>query len=482
MKTKQNIPESQIVFNEYYLKLSKKLEESEDTIFSGTSLQQEMDSAYKLFTESDNFLDFLNLDSLSKKNKHIKTFLEDTILSAIYSETKDNLLLESDNNLSFKLGFLLENTTKQFNVQYIGLNTRDLELYEENVIAGLAAGGAAALLGIGILPAGLLGAGTILATSMLQPVRGSFDKVKFSEDFMGTLGSLLIRSKPFFSKSGSSLDQSRLNMMKFDNIDLNPEVKQLFHKLSSKSSPIQDKNKVIDGINTITSQCEEQQDELFGIDPNITRGKYNRGSKSLFKALIDDIFRESSKDQELEDGMLIFRKCLITKLTDMYKFLMIANITTSKDYKKIAKVMTKGMDPAQTENLLSFIHIDTENDELLRENLITLMQLRLMMDTMAKDLSNGLFKADKEAGKFMKQLLKQTDISIEDFMRTHSKQIETLGENKKDFDNKEFKYNKKPDKDFKRNLLGLSSESKSKYNSNDSDSKSRQTDKFNKRY
>jgi hypothetical protein len=45
------------------------------------------------------------------------------------------------------------------------------------------------------------------------------------------------------------------------------------------------------------------------------------------------------------------------------------------------------------------------------------------------------------AGKYFTGKLKQVDLAVEDYLRTHGKKIDTLYENRREFEKKDFKHN-----------------------------------------
>jgi hypothetical protein len=257
---------------------------------------------------------------------------------------------------------------------------------------------------------------------------------------------------------GTSLGASNNNILNFDNLDINPEIRKLFNTLSRTS----DKKAPIAGINTIVATCVDQNNIINGLQDddnssflNYLRGKYAPQNHNVFTLMIDSIFKSSSSKKSEDYGTLLrFRKCLSEKLVDLYKFLMIANVSQSKDYRKIIRVMEKGFHD-QPEQLLSFMAIDSEEEQLNKENIKALVNFRMYLEKLARDLKLGTFDVDKEASTYLSQKLKVVDREIADYLAKNGKQIETAYEDHREFQNKRFKNDRPPEKTFKRKSFGF---------------------------
>jgi len=444
--------QSEELFYDLYVKMSNRIEESTETIFSDVSIASDVTKHYSEFMESSYSKLFFQEESVYEKNKVIKSFIENEILSDIYTSTYDHLIHESsDSELSFSQQILLENTQEQFNTRYKGI-----EVIEEFSLAGIGAtvGIGAAL---GAVPAAAFAGITFLGMNLLFPSRYARASDMFFEKSLGLLGTALFGTKSLLAMGNSSFTASNNNILNFDNIDVNPEVKKLFNSLARTN----DKKAPIAGIDTIVATCLETNNALDAadIDPSqkgFMIGKYSPRNNSIFTVMIESLFKKSASKSDEEFGTLIkYRRCLSEKLVDMYKFLMIANISQSKDYKKIIRVMKKGFH-TNPEQLLTFIHTDTESDQINKENIVTLMKFRLFLDDMVKDLKKGTFDVDREASIYLGQRLAQVDDEVEDYLAKNQKRIETAFESQDEFRRKDFKHNKALDKSLKRNLFGMS--------------------------
>ena len=453
-------PISQELFEDLYLKLSTKIEETTETIFENVSIDNDLEKNYNRFMSSSYAKQFYLDESTYQKNLTIQAFIENEISSEMFTETYDHLVKRSDDSeLSFSQQILLENTQEAFNVRYKGDSSHQTEIFEENVfgtainsaIKGLGISAAGAL---GGLPLGIFAASAVLGFQLLFPSRYARNVDDALEKGLGFLGTSLLGTKSMLAMGNTSLTASNNNIINFDNIDANPEVKKLFNTLSRSSN----KKAPIEGINSIVAGCLERNDPLNAAELNESQKGYFRGIYSpkhntIFSVFVESLFKNSSESGDEGYNTLIkYRKCLSEKLVDMYKFLMIANISQSTEYKKIIRVMKQGFHN-NPEQLLSFIHTDTESNQLNKENIIVLIKFRLFLDDMAKDLKKGTFDVDRESSIFLTQKLSLVDGEIEDYINKNKKRIETVHENRQDFDRKDFKFNKRPESEFKRKLM-----------------------------
>ena len=453
-------PQSQELFLDLYSKMAKKIEESTDTIFTGVNIEEFAEINYERFMESSYSKQFFLDDTIYQKNLTIKAFIENEVLSEFYTNTYDKLLNEhSDNELSFNQTILLENTQEKFNVRYKGASLHELEKFEEGIGTSLlaaASGGIYAMTGaLPSIPLIAFGALTVIGLNLLLPARWTRIADNAIEKLLTTMGHALFGTKSMFAVG--RLGASNNNIINFDNIDGNPEVVKLFNSLTRSKN----KSAQIDGINTIVATCLDKNDvfENGDIDDSqkgFLRGKFSPRYNSIFSVLVESIFKKSANKRNEEFNTLLrYRKCLSEKLVDLYKFLMIANISQNKDYKKILRAMKKGFHD-NPEQLLSFVNVDDEESKLNKENIMNLIKFRLFLTDMAKDLGRGAFDVDKEASTFLLQKLKTVDNEVEDYLSKNGRKIETVYENRAEFNRKAFK-NKKPDeKHMKRHLMDLS--------------------------
>ena len=223
----KKLPLSQELFYNLYTKYSEKIEESQENIFSGINILPEMEKNYHKFTVSPAMNNFYAENSIYEKTKMIKEFIESDILSTLYSDVYDSL-----GKRSFKENYLLENTVQQFNVRYIGSNNQDeLNLFEESLNTWLA--GAAVGIGsmLGVIPAVAFAAGTILGLNLLMPSKFTRRIDDNLNKALGYVGTAAFGTQSILSKGKTSLSRSNNNIINFDNINTNPQVKTIFNKL-----------------------------------------------------------------------------------------------------------------------------------------------------------------------------------------------------------------------------------------------------------
>ena len=444
--------ENKTIFEQVITGLSEKLNKTPETIFEGTDFLSDIKTIEESFIANVGEFNYMNMKPYDQR-KTIKEFFEGTYLSQIYTYIYDSLLTEG--SLTFSQQYLLENTEKLFNVQYIGsredCNT-DVVMLEESFLTGATisatAISAGMFLGLPLLPILALTIPTVFAVELLTPIASAAKSEKTAASWLGKIGKLLVSSKPFYMKHASPISQSITNVANFDNLNLNDEVVNLFHMLQRSSS----KKDVVTGIDEIFSKCNDTIMQSIQNDPTINMEKlnelkstkYNPAFASILSMLYNNVMKRANAGGQT-DQVLMYRKCIIDKLTDIYKYLVISNAVNSKNYLKIARSLSNG-NAGNPEQLFSFVASANENDqsnttELLRENLITLLKLRLEFDALAIGLNRGAFKIDTESGKYFQQKLKQTDIAIEDYLRTHGRRADTLYETRRDFDRKDFKHN-----------------------------------------
>ncbi len=459
MSNKRNYTsESEKLFEDLFLKMATKVKTSEDTIFESIDISAMEKNEYFKFIDSPYYMQQLQESSTYEKNKIIMDFIVKETLSDLFTESYDAMAITNDNGeLSFKQNYMCENTEDLFKVQYKGSNqnrlSNELECFTEGGLlpAGLGVGAAAAGIA-GILsawvavPLAAFGAASYFGLGLLFSVRGAKNNDDKIREVFGNFGIALMN---FESSSKGALGQMKKNIVNFDNIDTNAEVKALFNKLSKTSN----KKEAIHGLDAMVLDCQARinLDKIDAVEGKFEylKGKFNLKDRSILTTMVLDVFKNTETDKEVQSDLIAYRKCLSEKLCDMYKYLMIGNLAESKDAKKIIKIMGRGF----TENpshLLSFMPENSEEESDIKSRLMLLIQIRILLDSLAKDLTKGTFAIDKEAGTFLTQKLKQVDSEVESYLKSHQRQIDTLYETRKEFDEKDVKYNKKPEKDLKR--------------------------------
>ena len=461
----KKLPLSQELFYDLYTKYSEKIEESQENIFSGINILPEMEKNYHKFTVSPAMNNFYAENSIYEKTKMIKEFIESDILSTLYSDVYDSL-----EKKSFKENYLLENTVQQFNVRYIGSNNQDeLNLFEESLNTWLV--GAAVGIGsmLGVIPAVAFAAGTILGLNLLMPSKFTRRIDDNLNTALGYVGTAAFGTQSILSKGKTSLSRSNNNIINFDNINTNPQVKTIFNKLihsHNTSKPTE----AINGINVMVESCLSQSKLDADLDDSTFKGMFRRAyshqNNNVFTIAIQSIFKSGADKEDKEyASLLAYRRCLSEKLVDLYTFLIIANVSQSHEYKKIINVMKRGF-PDNPSQLLAFVN-ETSDDNTVRDNILNLIKFRLYLEELSVELSKGAFDVDTEAGTFLKQKLKQSDTEIEDYFARNNKSLNaqfqgdipegTSYENQKEFNNRDFKNNPIPEKEQKRSLFGMNS-------------------------
>ncbi len=474
-----NKPLSQELFDDMYTKMDKKVSSIPDTIFENISVLADKDKNYNRFMSSPYSKMFYLEESTYQKNLVIKSFIENEILSEIFTEAYDAVSAKyNDNELSFKENLLFENTVEAVNVKYKGQlleeGFADKFFDKANLFGKTALIGAAAAMGS--LPLSIFASSAVFGLSILLPSRSARNWDMYAEKALGVLGGGLIGTKSLFALGNTSVSQSNNNILNFDNIDTNPDVKKLFYSLARTRN----KKDTINALGAVVQGCLDNNDPLNSTDVeeshnNYFKGLYTPRNNNVFTVALESIFKHSGDDKSEGYGTLIqYRKCLSDKLVDMYKFLMIANISTNKDYKKITNLMKKGF-ADNPEHILSFLSDDTESEQLNKENILLLTKFRIFLGDLSKDLKKGIFDADKEAGTYLTQKLKNVDSEVEEYVSNHQRQIETNFEDEDDFRRKDFKFNQRPERDFKKKLMDKN------VNFNNRDDRDNRDDKFNNR-
>ena len=456
--------ENRTLFESVVQGLCDKVTNTPETIFSNCDLTSEFKTIEESFLANVGEFNYIR-ETPYNQRRMIKAFFENTYLSQYYTTVYDNLLQE--NSLTFSTQYLLDNTQKLFNVQYLGESEEvytPLKIIEESFVQSAMALGTAisagAFLGLPLLPIAAITIPTVFAIELLTPIVSNKKREMEASELLGKVGKLLVSSKPFYIKNSSPISQSISNVADFDNLNLNDNVVGLFTKLQRSMK----KDEVVKGIEELFGHCNDQLAAIISTDASLDatqleqlkNAKYDPTKVSILGMMYNSVMKSSNGNSANTDQVLLYRKCIVDKLVDVYKYLVIANAVNSKDYLKIARSLSNGHS-ANPEQLFSFVSSASEIDqsnttELLRENLITLLKLRLEFDALAIGLSRGAFKIDTETGKYFAQKLKQTDMAIEDYLRTHGRKIDTLYETRKDFENKDYKHNPV---NVKRSLFGF---------------------------
>ncbi len=439
MKNKiiQNLPESYSKFVVKFKANIDRLNKTKETIFESTIDSSQITDAvllehYNYFVK--NYLDEYN--SNGRDQTIILKSIYESYNQSIFNSAIDAVIINGA--ISYSNQILLENTEAKCNVQLdkvgkeillesnlpltknIDNEEKELGIIQENLYGFLAGGGAMAL-GAGALPALGIGAIVSIAASLLVSSKHMNDLTQY----VGGLGSILFRAftsqlnylnNSFFANA----EVSRKMLINFDNIDADKTVIDLFKKMqkTTASNPRAAEQDAKNGLATIVAQCVEQNRNIFDIaDKDITTSLFNNPKNyNLFKMFWKSTLGNANSDKNDHDTLLRFRKCLSNKLVDVYKLLLISNLQNRGDHKRITEAVSK-INSGRPELILQFIPKETPEDEKLQEAILALVQFRIHLWNLSKDLQSGMFDLDREAGKFLQQKLTTVDAEVESFLR-----------------------------------------------------------------
>ena len=439
MKNKiiQNLPESYSKFVVKFKANIDRLNKTKETIFESTIDSSRITDAvllehYNYFVK--NYLDEYN--SNGRDQAIILKSIYESYNQSIFNSAIDAVIVNGA--ISYSNQILLENTEAKCNVQLdkvgkqillesnlpltknINNEEKELGIIQENLYGFLAGGGAMAL-GAGALPALGIGAIVSIAASLLVSSKHMNDLTQF----VGNLGSIVFRAftsqlnylnNSFFANA----EVSRKMLINFDNIDADKTVIDLFKKMqkTTASNPRAAELDAKNGLATIVAQCVEQNRNIFDIaDKDITTSLFNNPKNyNLFKMFWKSTLGNANSDKNDHDTLLRFRKCLSNKLVDVYKLLLISNLQNRGDHKRITEAVSK-INSGRPELILQFIPKETPEDEKLQEAILALVQFRIHLWNLSKDLQSGMFDLDREAGKFLQQKLTTVDAEVESFLR-----------------------------------------------------------------
>ena len=439
MKNKiiQNLPESYSKFVVKFKANIDRLNKTKETIFESTIDSSQITDAvllehYNYFVK--NYLDEYN--SNGRDQTIILKSIYESYNQSIFNSAIDAVIVNGA--ISYSNQILLENTEAKCNVQLdkvgkqillesnlpltknINNEEKELGIIQENLY-GFAAGGAAVALGAGALPALGIGAIVSIAASLLVSSKHMNDLTQI----VGNLGSIVFRAftsqlnylnNSFFANA----EVSRKMLINFDNIDADKTVIDLFKKMqkTTASNPRAAELDAKNGLATIVAQCVEQNRNIFDIaDKDVTTSLFNNPKNyNLFKMFWKSTLGNANSDKNDHDTLLRFRKCLSNKLVDVYKLLLISNLQNRGDHKRITDAVSK-INSGRPELILQFIPKETPEDEKLQEAILALVQFRIHLWNLSKDLQSGMFDLDREAGKFLQQKLTTVDAEVESFLR-----------------------------------------------------------------
>ena len=436
MNSKNFVSESHDLFTLKFKAMLERANNSDSTIFTEaidlSKVSDQMIMEHYNYFVKEYIHQYHQLDFIGKSNL-INQSITESFLQDTFNKIMDTILLEGEVTLQNQI--ILENTVDAFNLdlRLVGkeiLNSEKgaQETLEENALA-FAAGAGAFAAGTGAFSALVITGLVAFAMSALVSAR---NMNKLNENVVNGVevitraltGSFTI----WHSSMTPALGQSHNNILNFDNIDADPVVIQMFKKIQ-KINVTNDIAKR--GLSSVVQECVAQNRNIldFGDDTSneskisFLSNTFGPQNYNVLKLFIKAMFGNANSDNDGYNTLLRFRKCLSTKLVDIYKLLLISNLQSKKDHSRILNTITK----ANTDNpqqLLNFLPTETDEDKQIKEAILSLIMFRLHLSKLAANLENGFFEVDKEAGKFLKQKLISVDSEVENYLRLNKNKFQ----------------------------------------------------------
>lgn len=434
-------------FNNFSIKFKALLEQatkSDSTIFSNFIKPENIENIeeslilehYGYFLRNHNYT--YHQAPEEQKGKILIQSIQESFFQHTFNQFLDNIIIESSNKpISLNTQILLENTVEKFNINLanVGINylesEKPLEKIEENIF-GFAAGAGALSLGAGMFPAIGISMITSFAIALLMPASEMNKTNQFIGKWTGLIGRALTGSYNLWQTTFTpALGQSHQNILDFDNIDADPKVKELFRKIQKLHINEETAQK---GLTALSSECIHQNSNILKMvettdSKSIFNGLFTPNKYNILKLVIKAIFGKAETDKGDYDTLLRFRKCLATKLVDVYKLLLISNLQGKKDYGRILNTVTKA-NAERPEQLINFLPTETDEDKQLKEAILSLIMFRIHLTKLVKQLNDGFFEVDREASKFLEQKLKMVDLEVENYLRLNKSKLQAPFEGK----------------------------------------------------
>ena len=429
--TPQPISESHTIFSIKFKAILEKASNSEATIFSnilneGTVSEDLILEHYGYFIKNYNY-DYHQADPI-RKNEIIKQSIHESFLQQSFNSVLDSIILEGD--ISLHKQILLENSVDKFNLDLskLGINYLDpnykVGSIEENILS-LGAGLGAGALGVGGAGIAAVSMVTSFAVALLMPASTVNYIGQNVENWSGKIGRAMIAGINVWQLGRTpAMGQSHQNILDFDNIDADPVVKDLFRKIQKihVSEEIAQR-----GLSALTAECINQNSNILsmidGKPSNFFDGFFVPNKYNVLKLIVKAMVGKAETGGQDYDTLLRFRKCLSTKLVDVYKLLLISNLQNKRDHTKILNTITRA-NSDRPEQTINFMPADTEEDKQLREAILSLIMFRMHLTKLVKGLEQGFFEVDKEAGKFLEQKLKTVDSEVEQYLRLNKNKFQ----------------------------------------------------------
>lgn len=428
MDTRQ-IPESYTFFKKRFDYLMEKARESDCTIFTEAeslkNIPEEVILEHYSYFNKNYRKEYTQTNDYISRNKVFDMSIQESFFQDNFNKVLDASILSG--NITISQEVLLENTVKHFNIDldkvgtdYNPSNNSGVGVLQENVFghaAGLVAGAVGGL-GVGILVAGV----TSFALGLIMPARYTNTVNQNINELAGkVLGAAMGAYTVLDSKFAPSIAQSNQNIIKFDNINADKSVQKLFVKIQKTGLDIKEAK---NGLDVLMAECVAANRDIFslandqdkGMLSNLLNGDFNPQKYNLFKLIYKSFLGSANSNKSDYNTLLRFRKCVATKLVDIYKLLLISNLQSRNDHKKILDSISKA-GTGRSENLLSFISTTEDKDKKLKESILALMEFRIYLTKLAEDMKHGAFDVDTEAGTFLLQKLSSVDMEVENYLR-----------------------------------------------------------------
>jgi hypothetical protein len=326
---------------------------------------------------------------------------------------------------------LLENTIQSFNLDltkvgkdFLSKPKAKTEAIEENIF-GFGAGSVAALAGAGAMPAIAISGLVSFIFGLLMPAKKMETWNTNIGNWVGIIGRGIVGAftlQGLFAKQFPNIHNSHMNIINFDNIDADQSVINMFKKIQKINVTTEIAQR---GLQSIVQECVNQNRNLLDLgDDQFPKEKkfeffnkiFGPQNYNVLKLMVKSMMGEANTTNDGFNTLLRFRKCLSTKLVDIYKLLLISNLSNKQDHSRILHTITKA-NSTNPEQLLNFLPMETEEDKQLKEAVLSLIMFRIHLSNLAKDLETGFFEVDKESGKFLKQKLLMVDGEVDQYLK-----------------------------------------------------------------
>ena len=436
MNSKNFVSESHELFTLKFKAMLERANNSDSTIFTEaidlSKVSDQMIMEHYNYFVKEYIHQFHQLDFIGKSNL-INQSITESFLQDTFNKIMDTILLEGEVTLQNQL--ILENTVESFKLdlrlvgkEILNSDKGATEVLEENAF-GIAAGASAIGWGLGAIPALAITGLVSFVFAALMPA----NKMNSINDGIVNIVEIITRGitgsfTVWHTAMTPALGQSHNNILNFDNIDADPAVIDMFKKIQKINVTEEIAKR---GLSSVVQECVAQNRNILDFGDDISNeSKINFLSKTfgpqnynVLKLFIKAMFGNANSTADGYNTLLRFRKCLSTKLVDIYKLLLISNLRSKKDHSRILNTITR----ANTDNpqqLLNFLPTETDEDKQIKEAILSLIMFRLHLSKLAHNLENGFFEVDKEAGKFLKQKLVSVDSEVENYLRLNKNKFQ----------------------------------------------------------